>query len=44
MEHNLMMAGPFVFGAGAWLRWAAVPALLAYRIGRRVERLRRSRV
>jgi len=30
-----------VLAVGAWLRWAAAPVVLAYRIGRQMGRVRR---
>ena len=44
MEHAVVIAVPSVLASGAWLRWAAVPALIAFSLGRRVERLKRSGV
>jgi hypothetical protein len=45
MEHAVLAAAPYlaVVGAsGMWLRWAAVPALIAYGLGRRIERIRQN--
>ena len=43
MEHALVLASPYLglFAGGAYLRWAAVPALVAFAIGRKVEQLKR---
>ena len=42
MEHAVVIAVPGVLASGAWLRWAVAPALAAFWLGRRVERLKRS--
>ena len=32
-----------IIAAGAWLRWGCTPAMLAFHLGRRVERIKRER-
>ena len=44
MEHLLVMGTPVLFGAGVWLRWSATATVTAFWLGRRVERLQRSKV
>ena len=42
MHHAVVIAVPSAVSLGAWLRWAAGPALIAFSLGRRVERLKRN--
>ena len=38
---HVVEAGLILGGAGGWLRWSATAAVIAYGLGRKVERIRR---
>jgi hypothetical protein len=39
-DRRRIMYAAALLGAGAYLRWAATPVVIAYAIGRKVERIR----
>jgi hypothetical protein len=43
MNADFITAMAGVLAGGAWLRWAIVPLLIAYQVGRHVERIRNAR-